>query len=115
MTSNGRRTDVDATSLRRIDFSLSIRRYLPTGLFRLNPIPIRNSCTDNYEWLTVHFRVAVVLQIYSSELLLSSVHHRAGLEVIKLFSCSTQLSMNFKMLLSIKILRNSAFFQTQIC
>ena len=32
-----------------------------------------------------------------------------GPEVIKLFSCSTQLSMKFQMLISIKITRNSAF------
>ena len=37
-----------------------------------------------------------------------------GPEVIKLFSCSTQLSMKFYMLISIKISRNSAFFQAQI-
>ena len=33
----------------------------------------------------------------------------SGPEVIKLFSCSTQLSMKFQMLISIKISRNSAF------
>ena len=32
-----------------------------------------------------------------------------GPEVIKLFLCSTQLSMKFQMLISIKISRNSAF------
>ena len=34
---------------------------------------------------------------------------KSGFEVIKLFSCSTQLSMKFEMLTSIKISRNSAF------
>ena len=34
---------------------------------------------------------------------------QSGSEVIKLFSCSTQLSMNIEMLTSIKISRNSAF------
>ena len=34
---------------------------------------------------------------------------KPGFEVIKLFSCSTQLSMTFEMLTSIKISRNSAF------
>ena len=33
----------------------------------------------------------------------------SGPEVIKLFLCSTQLSMKFQMLISIKISRNSAF------
>ena len=32
-----------------------------------------------------------------------------GPEVIKLFSCSTQLSMKFEMLISLKISRNSDF------
>ena len=32
-------------------------------------------------------------------------------EVIKLFSCSAQLSVKFQMLISIKISRNSAFFR----
>ena len=32
-------------------------------------------------------------------------------EVIKLFSCSTQLSLKFKMIISIKILRNLAYFR----
>ena len=35
---------------------------------------------------------------------------KTGPEVIKLFSCSTQLSMKFEILISIKISRNSAFF-----
>ena len=35
-------------------------------------------------------------------------------EVIKLFSCSAQLSMKFKMLISIKISRNSAFFRLRL-
>ena len=35
----------------------------------------------------------------------------SGPEVIKLFSCSTQLSMEFQMLASIKISRNSAFLR----
>ena len=34
---------------------------------------------------------------------------RPGPKVIKLFSCSTQLSMKFQMLISIKISRNSVF------
>ena len=34
---------------------------------------------------------------------------RAGPEVVKKISCSTQLSMIFKMLINIKISRNSAF------
>ena len=34
-----------------------------------------------------------------------------GPEVIKLFSCSTQLSIKFKILISIKISRNLAYFQ----
>ena len=39
-----------------------------------------------------------------------AVHEmKSAPEVIKLFSCSTQLSMLFKMLISIKISRNSAF------
>ena len=33
----------------------------------------------------------------------------SGLEFIRVISCSTQLSMKFKMLISIKISRNSAF------
>ena len=32
-----------------------------------------------------------------------------GPEIIKLFTCSTQLSMKFEMLISIKISRNSGF------
>ena len=39
---------------------------------------------------------------------------KPGPEVIKLFSCSTLLSMKFQMLISIKISRNSGFFQAQI-
>ena len=35
----------------------------------------------------------------------------AGPEVMKLFSCSTQLSMKFQMLISIKLSRNSAFIR----
>ena len=35
---------------------------------------------------------------------------KSGPEVIKLFPCSTQLSMKFQMLISVKISRNSAFF-----
>ena len=35
----------------------------------------------------------------------------SGPEVIKLFSCSTQLSMKFQMLISIKISRISAFLR----
>ena len=35
----------------------------------------------------------------------------SGLEVIKLFSYSTQLSMKFKMLISVKMSRNSAFLR----
>ena len=34
-----------------------------------------------------------------------------GPEVIKPFSCSTELSMKFQMLISMKISRNSAFFR----
>ena len=34
---------------------------------------------------------------------------KTGPEVIKLFLCSNQLSMEFKMLINIKISRNSAF------
>ena len=37
--------------------------------------------------------------------------HQSGPEVIKLFSYSTQLSMKFKMLISMKISRNTAFFR----
>ena len=37
-----------------------------------------------------------------------------GPEVIKLFPCSIQLSMKFYTLISMKILRNSAFCQGQI-
>ena len=37
-----------------------------------------------------------------------------GPEVIKLFSWSTQLSMKFQMLISLKISRNSAFLQAQV-
>ena len=33
-------------------------------------------------------------------------------EVVKLFPCSTQLSMKLQMLISIKISRNSAFFDS---
>ena len=36
---------------------------------------------------------------------------QTGPEVIKLFSCSTQLSMKFQMLINLKISRNSAFFR----
>ena len=35
----------------------------------------------------------------------------SGSKVIKLFPCSTQLSMKFKMLISMNITRNSAFFR----
>ena len=38
----------------------------------------------------------------------------SGPEVIKLASCSTQVSMKCQMLISKKILRNSAFFLAQI-
>ena len=34
-----------------------------------------------------------------------------GPEVIKLFSCSTQLSMKFKIPIGMKVSRNSAFFR----
>ena len=40
---------------------------------------------------------------------LSTTHSWSGPEVIKLFLCSSQLSMKFQMLISIKISRNSAF------
>ena len=33
-----------------------------------------------------------------------------GLKVIKLFSCSTQLNMNFQLLIESKILKNNDFF-----
>ena len=46
---------------------------------------------------------------YGVESRLKAVKSRPGPEVIKLFSCSTQLSMKFQMLISIKISRNSAF------
>ena len=36
---------------------------------------------------------------------------KTGPEVIKLFLCSTQLSMKFQMLISIKLSRNSAFLR----
>ena len=35
----------------------------------------------------------------------------SGPKVIKLFPCSTQLSMKFEMLISIKISRNVSFFR----
>ena len=38
------------------------------------------------------------------------LYYKTGPKVIKLFSCSTQLSMKFLMLISINISRNSAFF-----
>ena len=37
-----------------------------------------------------------------------------GPEVIKLFSCSTQLSIKFELLISMKISRNSAVFRARI-
>ena len=37
------------------------------------------------------------------------IRSESGPEVVKLFWCSTQLSMKFQMLISIKISRNSAF------
>ena len=37
--------------------------------------------------------------------------HKPGPEVIKLFSCSSQLSMKFQMLISIKLSRNSVLFR----
>ena len=40
---------------------------------------------------------------------LSQMIANTGPEVLKLFSCSTQLSMKFQMLISMKISRNSAY------
>ena len=48
------------------------------------------------------FVVVVVVELRSC---------RPGPEVIKLFSYSTQLSMKFKVLISMKISRNTAFFR----
>ena len=39
------------------------------------------------------------------------VRHKLGAEVIKLFSCSTQLSMKFKMLLNIEIAKINGIFR----
>ena len=47
------------------------------------------------------------LNLYSRKCQLNS--KKPGPEVIKLFSCSTHLSMKFEMLISIKISRNSFF------
>ena len=41
-------------------------------------------------------------------------HGRSGPEVIKLFSCSTQLSIKFEMLISVKNIKKFSFFQAQI-
>ena len=52
-------------------------------------------------------------QIYPENSILSGTQIwliRPGPKIIKVFSCSTQLSMKFKMLISMKISRNSAFF-----
>ena len=37
--------------------------------------------------------------------------HRSGPEVIKLFSCSTQLSMKFHLVIKIKNTNNKTFFK----
>ena len=42
---------------------------------------------------------------------IAEVVEKPGPEVMKLFACSTQLSMKFYMLISIKISRNSACFR----
>ena len=45
---------------------------------------------------------------------LKEIISQTGPEVIKLFPCSAQLSTKFKMPISIKISRTSAFFEAQI-
>ena len=54
---------------------------------------------------TMAMLILELVQFYNSKTL------QSGPEVIKLFSYSTQLSIKFLMLISIKISRNLAFFR----
>ena len=70
----------------------------------------------------IHVKTPTIVVIFTfmsrKKFMLSCVEHekcfitsRPGPEVIKLFLYSTQLSMKFKMLISMKISRNAAFFR----
>ena len=57
------------------------------------------------------FKASQLNEIVSQAFVKSFSAHKTRPKVIKEFSCSTQLSMKFKMLISIKISGNSTFFR----
>ena len=90
MMSKWHHTDIDATSFGCIDVHMtSLRRHVSAG-YTISTLPALNMS-----------KCLCCLGECSMKLLINRA--KPGLEVIKLFSCSTQLSMTFFLLTNVKM------------